>query len=269
MGYQQTGGLMDPTGWDDDVVIPYGRALVIMSSDCDKLLALDRRTGELLWESPRTSPFGAASSYCLGVNGRGLFVAGKNIVRRYDIPSGRLVWEKEIEDSLGRGCVTDDAVYVPVKDSILKLDAEKGRELIQVGVALTSDDPVGNLFSDGEKLWVASAGRVYAMTTLEHRMESLAKQIAAGDPDAQQNRMRLYFKQKQLNLALADLRGSYALYLAQLSPDEAAGKLFASIIELKLAQTQPLVCWRCSRRRLSAPRRCRPWPRKAFPAART
>jgi outer membrane protein assembly factor BamB len=238
---QQYNAMLDMNGWDDDVVIPYGRALIVMSSDCDKLLAIDRRTGDLLWESPRTSPFGPAASYCLGVNGRGLFVAGKNIVRRYDIPSGRLIWEKEIDDSLGRGCVTTDAVYVPVKDSILKLDAEKGRELAQVGVALTSDDPVGNLFSDGEKLWVAGAGRVYAMTTLEHRMQKLAEQIAAGEPEAQLNRMRLYFKQNQKDAALADLRGAHALFVAQLPPDESAERLFGAMHELKLASSDPLV----------------------------
>jgi outer membrane protein assembly factor BamB len=232
---------LDLTGWDDDVVIPYGRALIVMSSDCDKLLALDRRTGELLWESPRTSPIGPAASYCLGVNGRGLFVAGKNIVRRYDIPTGKLLWEKELADSLGRGCVTADAVYVPVRDSIVKFDAEKGRELAQVGVALTSDDPVGNLFSDGEKLWVVGAGRVYAMTTLEHRMNKLAEQIAAGEPEAQLNRMRLMFKQRQMAAALADLRGAYVLFQGKLSADEAAERLFAAIAELKLAQDQPLV----------------------------
>ncbi|MCI0359731.1 MAG: PQQ-like beta-propeller repeat protein [Planctomycetaceae bacterium] len=231
---------LDLSGWDDDVVIPYGRALVVMSSDCDKLLAIDRRTGELLWESPRTSPFGPAASYCLGVNGRGLFVAGKNIVRRYDIPSGRLVWEQETGDSLGRGCVTDDAVYIPVKDSIVKFDAEKGRELAQVGVALTSDDPVGNLFSDGEKLWVVGAGRVYAMTTLEHRMSKLAEQIAAGEPEAQLNRMRLYFKQNEKEAALVDLRGAYVLFQNKLSPDESAQRLFAAMNELKLAQNEPL-----------------------------
>ena len=231
---------LDLMGWDDDVVIPYGRALIVMSSDCDKLLAIDRRSGDLLWESPRTSPFGPAASYCLGVNGRGLFVAGKNIVRRYDIPSGRLIWEKETGDSFGRGCVTDDAVYVPVKDSIVKFDAEKGRELSQVGVALTSDDPIGNLFSDGEKLWVVGAGRVYAMTTLEHRMNKLAEQIAAGEAEAQLNRMRLYFKMEQNEAALADLRGAYSLFLSKLSPDEAAQRLFTAMGELKLAQNEPL-----------------------------
>ncbi|HEX5103070.1 MAG TPA: PQQ-binding-like beta-propeller repeat protein, partial [Pirellulaceae bacterium] len=234
-------GLLDLEGWDDDVVIPYGKAVVILASDCDHLIALDRRTGDRLWESPRTSSLGSVANYVLGVNGRGLFVAGKNVVRRYDLQSGLLKWEQEIENSYGRGCVTDTAVYVPVRDSILQLDLEKGREISQVGVALTSDEPVGNLYSDGDKLWVVGAGRVYAMTTLEHRLAILAEQIAGGDPEAQLNRMRLYFKQNKLEPALSDLRGAYALFQAQQTPDEAALRLFDAITELKLAQKQPLV----------------------------
>ena len=232
--------MLDMNGWDDDVVIPHGRALVVLSSDSDKLLAIDRRSGAFLWDSPRTSPFGPAASYCLGVHGSGLFVAGKNVVRRYDLLGGKMIWETEIGDSFGRGCVTTSAVYVPVKDSIVKLDVEKGRELAQVGVALTNDDPVGNLFSDGEKLWVTGAGRVYAMTTLEHRLQKLAEQIAAGQPEAQLNRMRLFYKQAQREAALADLKGAYVLFQKQLSPDEAAGRLFDAIGEMKLAQDDPL-----------------------------
>ncbi|HMC09883.1 MAG TPA: PQQ-binding-like beta-propeller repeat protein, partial [Pirellulaceae bacterium] len=232
---------LDLSGWDDDVVIPYGRLLVVMSSDSDRLLALDRSSGERIWESPRISPFGSVANYCLGVNGRGLFVAGKNVVRRYDIPTGRLVQEKQIDDSFGRGCVTEDVVYVPVKDSILKLDLELKQPLSQVGVALSSDEPIGNLFSDGEKLWVVGAGRVYAMTTLEHRLAMLDKQIAAGDAHAQLHRMRLYLKQDRQDLALADLRGAYALFQSQLSADEAAQRLFAAISEQKLPQSDPLL----------------------------
>lgn len=235
-------GLLELEGWDDDVVIPFGRDLIVMASDRDLLFALDRRTGAFRWSSPRTSPFGTVATYCVGVNGRGLFVAGKNVIRCIDpLAEGKLVWEKEIEDSFGRGCVTDDSVYIPVKDSILQLDQAKGRELSQVGVALTSDEPVGNLFSDGEKLWVVGAGRVYAMTTLEHRLDRLAQQIAAGDADAQLNRLRLYARQNKFDLALEDLRGAYRLFQEQLPPDEAALRLFEVMGELKLAHQQPLV----------------------------
>ncbi|HZL91678.1 MAG TPA: PQQ-binding-like beta-propeller repeat protein [Pirellulaceae bacterium] len=237
----------DVTGWDDDVVIPVGRALAVMASDSDEIFALDRRSGGLLWRSPRTPNGLQEATYCLGVTGRGVIVAGKNAVRRYDVvtasgaPSGKLVWDREIGDSFGRGCLTDDAVYVPVKDSIVKLELEKGRELVQVGVALTTSDPVGNLFSDGEKLWVTGAGRVYAMTNLEHRLAILSQQIAAGDGDAQLNRMRLYAKAGQQELMLADLKGSYEHFRQKLSPDEAAEKFLSAVSELKLPQQQPAV----------------------------
>lgn len=229
----------DLTGWEEDVVIPAGRALVVMASDSDKVIALDRRSGKELWNSPRTPNGMQEASYCLGLTGRGLIVAGRNAVRRYDVPSGKLIWDREIGDSLGHGCLTSDAVYVPVKDSIVKLDLEKGRELIQVGVALTTNDPVGNLFSDGEKLWVTGGGRVYAMTNLEHRLAQLAEQIAAGDGEAQLNRMRLYSKAGERDLMLADLRGAYASFQAKLSADEAAEKFLAAMNELRLPQEQP------------------------------
>ena len=235
----------DIAGWDDDVVIPIGRALAVMASDSDEIVALDRRSGSVLWRSPRTPNGLQEATYCLGVSGRGIIVAGRNAVRRYDVvsasgaPSGKLVWDVEIGDSFGRGCLTDDAAYVPVRDSIVKLDLEKGRELVQVGVALTTSDPVGNLFSDGEKLWVTGAGRVYAMTNLEHRLSLLSQQISAGDGEAQLNRMRLYAKAGERDLMLADLKGAYELFRQKLTPDEAAEKFVAAIVELKLPQEQP------------------------------
>jgi outer membrane protein assembly factor BamB len=227
------------TGWDDDTVIPMGRTLLVMASDSDQILALDRRSGNQLWPAPRTPSGMQEASYCLGVSGRGLIVAGKNVVRRWDIPSGKLVWDSEIGDSFGRGCLTDDAIYVPVRDSIVKLDLEKGREQVQVGVALTTGDPVGNLFSDGEKLWVTGGGRVYAMTNLEHRLAILAERIEAGDGEAQLDRMRLYAKAGETELMLDDLRGAYASFQKKLAPDEAAEKFLAAINELKLPQRAP------------------------------
>ncbi len=234
----QYGAMMSFEGWTEDVVIPSGRTLVVLSSDSDKIVALDRRSGQIIWESPRVK-WEVPATYVLGVSGRGLFVAGKNVVRRYDIPSGRLVWVTELEDSLGRGTLTSDAIYMPVNDSIVKLDLEKGTKQTQVGVSLTTDDPVGNLYSDGEKFWVTGGGRVYAMTNLDHRLNMLAEQIKAGDADAQFNRMRLYSKQKDLDRTLADLRGGYQLVLAKATPDEAAARLFAAIAELKLSQQNP------------------------------
>jgi outer membrane protein assembly factor BamB len=227
--------------WEDDVVVPHGRALIVMASDSDQLMAIDRRTGQLLWESPRTSSLGTTATYCLGVSGNNLYVGGRDVVRCYAMSGGKLKWEKPIDGSYGHGCLTADAIYVPVKDSVLKLDPATGKEMGQVGVALPTDDPVGNVYSDGQKLWVAGGARVYAMTSLDHRLNILAQQIAAGDPEAQLTRMRLMFKDNKLEAALSDLKGAYQLFRQKLTPDDSASRLFFAMHELKLPQEKPLI----------------------------
>jgi outer membrane protein assembly factor BamB len=233
---------MVPEGWEDDVVIPNGKSLLVMPSDSNQLMCIDRRTGESLWIAQRIPTGAAPTTYCLGISGNGVFVAGRNVVRRFALSGGKTEWEYELkDDSFGHGALTGDAIYIPVKDSILKLDPATGRELGQVGVALPTDDPVGNVYSDGEKLWVAGAGRIYAMTTLEHRLKTLAQQINGGDPEAQLTRMRLMFKDDKLDLALADLRGAYQLFRRKVDPDESTTRLFQAMHELKLPQEKPLV----------------------------
>lgn len=237
------------SGWMEDKVIPLGRQLIVMASDHDKLLCLDCRTGDMLWDSPRTLPGGPAVDYCIGVQGRGLFVAGRTSVRRYDIPTGKFTWEYPGKDkndtpdpameSYGRGVLTEDAVYVPVKDSVVRLTLDKGRPVSQVGVRLTSPDPVGNLYSDGEKLWVLSANRVYSLTHLEYRMKALDKRISAGDAAALLDRMRLIAKNEQWDAAMEDLANAYALIAKQQDPDAAAAAVFAVIDELKLTGLRP------------------------------
>ncbi len=229
----------DVEGWDDDVVIPYGKDLIVLASDSNEMMWLDRRTGGTTNNGNKRTPSGSSSNYVLGTKGRKLFVAGRNVIRCFDLINSKLIWEKDLEDSLGRGVLTEDAIYIPVKNSVMKLDLEKGRDQGQVGVQLTTEDPVGNLFSDGEKLWVAGAGRVYAMTNLDHRMAILAEKIAAGDGEAQLNRMRLYLKEKKFEETLADLKGAYQLFKASLTPDQAADKFFAALAELRLAQENP------------------------------
>jgi outer membrane protein assembly factor BamB len=241
--------LEEYSGWSEDKLIAVGRQLIVMASDCDWLLCLDCRTGDKLWDSPRTSPVGPAVDYCLGVKGRGLFVAGKTSVRRYDIPTGKFNWEYPGKndppmESFGRGVLTDDAVYVPVKDSVLKLtldkqDPDKSQAMSQVGVRLTTPDPVGNLYSDGEKMWVLSANRIYSLTHLEYRMQALEKRIAAGDSAALLDRMRLLVKSEQWDAAMADLRAAFALIGKQQDRDAAITSLFGVIDELKLTAIRP------------------------------
>ncbi|HEY2411182.1 MAG TPA: PQQ-binding-like beta-propeller repeat protein [Pirellulaceae bacterium] len=227
-------------GWDDDVVIVHNTTLLIMASDSDRLLALDRRTGRRLWESPRVSPLGAAASYCLGATEDALFVAGKNVVRKYDIATGRLVAEQPVSDSFARGCLTSTAVLIPADDEILEFDLNLAATR-QSKLALTSPEPVGNLFSDGERLWVVGAARIYTLATVRNRLDQLEQRIAASDIEARFERAQLYRIQNEFKKVSGELTAAFAALAERKSPREAAQRVFLELAELRLAQDQPLI----------------------------
>ena len=196
-------------GWMEDLVIPQGNQLVVLPSDYDHIVTLDRRTGNLLWDSPQVPIEGdPRSTYCLGVSGQGLFVGGKTVVRKYDIPSGRLLWECPVESASGQAALTPSAIYVPNMDSILKIDRETGRLLRETKFVTDTGEPVGNLFSDGRHLFGVGEQRIYALASLTDRMRSLAALIEDGDGQAQLRRMRLHLQQGNRLAAIEDLRAA-------------------------------------------------------------
>ncbi len=149
-------------GWQEDVIIPHGRHLVALASDYNQLLVLDRGNGALLWESARTPVRGdAAGMYGLGVTRGLVIIAGRKTVRGYRLEGGRLLWETPIE-AFGRGILTEHAIWMPTESGVLILDPETGKERGR-GVLNTVDgQPIGNLYSDGERLYGFGLRRVYS-----------------------------------------------------------------------------------------------------------
>jgi outer membrane protein assembly factor BamB/tetratricopeptide (TPR) repeat protein len=227
-------------GWDDDVAIPLGRHLVVMASDSDWLFAVDRRTGAFLWQSPRVSPFGHAAEYYLGSIGRRLFVAGRGIVRGYDIPSGRLVWESTLDSSHGRGCVTADAILVPAKDSVLMFDPETGKPQGRLGISLVSGDPLGNLFSDGKRLWTLSANRLHELGLVEDQLKSIQKRIDAGDESAWSDRARVHARGGDWEKAMSDVRSQHACWKAGPTAETALPRTLALATSLEAPSRRPI-----------------------------
>ena len=69
--------------------------------------------------------------------------------------------------SCGRGVLTPDGIYMPIEDSIWKFALEcKTSEATKVAashVELGIDAPVGNLYSDGKRIWIHGGNRIYAL----------------------------------------------------------------------------------------------------------
>ena len=62
VSYNQKQDLLDLAGWDDNVVVAWKNALIVMASDHDDVFAVDRRNGKFLWAAPRL-PFVPESSH--------------------------------------------------------------------------------------------------------------------------------------------------------------------------------------------------------------
>ncbi len=226
-------------GWEDDLAIPFGRQLVVFSTDHDRLYALDRRTGEMLWRSPRT-PYDKPATYPVGIVGTTLFVAGRNVVRAYDLDKdGKIAWELETEDSLGRACATDDALYMPIGDSIARIDLESGKILDKVAVHLSAgEDPIGNLYSDGQKLWMLGGNSVFALTNKAQRLSVLEQRIRGGSAQAYIERMQIYAKDGEFEKAEADLVAAFKM-VEKTDPEQAYSMLFDAMNSISLAAKRP------------------------------
>ena len=153
-------------GWEEEIVIPHGQTLIFAGSDYDALAAFDRRTGELLWDTPRVPVLGdAASRYVLGVNNGRVFVAGDEVVRCYKATGGKLLWKRRIDRSYARGILTADGIYIPQMGHIAVLSPEDGKVIKRISVESGGEEnePVGNLYSTKEGILVFGSKRIYTL----------------------------------------------------------------------------------------------------------
>lgn len=218
--YNQFQELLIADGWNDNVVVTWKNALIVMASDHDYVFAVDRRNGKFLWDAPRL-PFDeeVSQAYCLGHTDDKLVMATNKAILCYNLAGdGKLHWyQKFAGNAYGRGFITSRAVYVPVEDTIVKYDLETGKQLARVGVNLGSEAKVGNLFSDGNQIWVAGLNRVVALRSLRDRLAELESQITAGNTAALQERLGIHAKLKEYDQAFQD-----AVKLYEMAADKPA-----------------------------------------------
>lgn len=148
-------------GWSQDVVIPLGKQVLVLASDFDQLLSLNRNNGELMWESAKVpSRKGLDAVYALGTVDGQVVVAGRKVVRAYKMQGGRMLWETPVV-SYGRGLLTPNAIYLPGATSLIELNIDDGKVRREVPVETVDNQPLGNLFTDGERVYSLGLRRVY------------------------------------------------------------------------------------------------------------
>lgn len=163
--------VMSFDSWSTDTILSFGRQMVCFSSDARAIDCFDRNSGSLIWRG-MTKPIHERVDYLLGIYNGILYAAGPSTILAYDLKKeGVMIWGGSSlfdgKTSCGRGMLTPDGIYVPVDEEIYKFSllGKNGKaELVgKTTVELGTGAPVGNLYSDGLKIWVLGGNRVYAL----------------------------------------------------------------------------------------------------------
>ncbi len=158
--------------WSSDVIIPWSNQIICFSSDRKTIEAYDRDAGEFLWKCDSNPMSDGEVDYVIGVYNDVLYVGGFKTVIAFQLKrEGAILWGgREMfgdQKSRGKAMLTPEGVFVPVEDSIVQysLDGDDGEadEVGAVKVDLGTGAPVGNLYSDGQRIWVHGASRLYAL----------------------------------------------------------------------------------------------------------
>lgn len=161
-------------GWEENLVLVEGNAVVALPTDSRELIALHRRSGALLWRRP--TPEGV--DYAVGRRGSSLVAAGARAVACVDLGTGRERWRKAIGGSTGRGVLRGQEALIPCDRRIQRLRLEDGADLGSMPAQTLDDLPLGNLYVYGDHLLVAGPERLYALVGADAVLAELREQLA-------------------------------------------------------------------------------------------
>jgi len=174
-------------GWKKNHLMVSGPNLIVAPSDMEYMFAADRRTGMIRWRQFMYFDDDESTPYPLGIVGDHLYVASNQTLRMQPVKDGRIIkgrperpLAKKDKDftrffeSYGRGALTANEILIPHNNEVLRFDHELN--LID-RAALNDDDsiPLGNLFSDGKRLYQVGLRSIQAFEPEPEEEEEEAK----------------------------------------------------------------------------------------------
>jgi len=168
--------------WRDNSVFVRGDRLIVQAADSPRLQVFNRYTGHRMPAGIPASdaPTFAGMDHVLGIRDGRIYLAGAWHVAAYELETGALIWHsRHRAAALGRGVLTADAILIPAGDRIVRLDPQGGKRTGVATLARATDRPLGNLATDGRRVYALGAGRLIALA-------DAPRIVRAGLPEAHQ-----------------------------------------------------------------------------------
>jgi outer membrane protein assembly factor BamB len=227
-------------------VIVNGRVL-FTAYDCDRLLCLDLRSGETVWEMSRAND----DLYLGGVFGDKAVVVGKNSVKAIYVAGdkqGQQAWSLQTGTVSGHGAASKGKYYLPIKAAIdtkepeiWVIDVERGKaesrtkaRKRQLPAGSTASPAPGNLlFYEGE-VYSQTAWELTAFPQLEVKLAEMNRRLQANpkDPIGLASRGELLLDDGKRVEAIKDFKDSIANGPPEDVKERARKKLHEAITEL-------------------------------------
>lgn len=187
--------------WDDSGVWIVGRTLAVTAADAEPLMVLDKASGQRLGH-PRFDRM----QYVLGTREGRVYAGGPGALACFDIDSRSRLWSTPVAGLSGRALLSGDTILAPAGRKLIRIDPATGqsRGVLDFGDRL--DQPLGNLFTDGRRLFAAGIDRVQALGDVSEHLAALDRLSQAGDADALIARARRAERAGRYDQAAADYR---------------------------------------------------------------
>lgn len=166
-----------PPGWASCAPIVAGGMVIVAPPDSPSILALDRRTGETLWQVAREK-----GRYLIGCDDERLYVGGAAI-RALRLSDGKRVWTCDGMDASGRGALCGGHVIVPTVHGLMTIDAASG-QVVSGAPDSSARRVMGNLVAHGGSLYSVTADALERIPDLARSIEETEKQLSQRPRDA-------------------------------------------------------------------------------------
>ncbi|MFQ5490508.1 MAG: PQQ-binding-like beta-propeller repeat protein [Phycisphaerae bacterium] len=166
--------------WQYNPVIVSGDRLIVLPTDADALMVLDRGTGALLQDIPIQELHAVQS--ILGLEGDRIYAVGDEAFC-YDLAAGSYVWQSPLPgdgEVFGRGLLTTDRLLVPTRSALGAFDRWNGSV---TRYPWMPDQQGGNLLSAPGLLLVTDSTTLTAYARKQDVLARLHRKMDAAPDD--------------------------------------------------------------------------------------